>query len=177
MINLIPPEGYRMITREYFLRVGAVFCFLFAVVFVFLGVALVPMYVLVEAQINEVTLEVLREKDASEVIKTADTEVASVKSILAQLKVEGNSFLMSAAIDAIQKNAPEGILFKTFYIDGVQAGGPVIQVQGVATTREKLIQLKTKIEALEMFDTVEVPISDLARDAELPFAITIIPSK
>lgn len=177
MINLIPPEGYRMVKREYLLRVGAVYGFLFSAVCIFVGVALVPMYVLVGAQIKDVEIEMSHMKDTNEVLKNADKEVTVVGGVLTQLKVEESEFSISAAIGEIQKNAPEGVIFKTFYIDGSKIGGLVIQVQGVSPTREKLIQLKVKLEALDLFQTVQVPISDLARDVELPFAITILPRK
>lgn len=177
MINLIPPEGYKMMKREYLLRVGAVYCFLFSVVCVLLGIALVPMYVLVRAEINEVSLEAVREQGTAEVLKNADATIAVTNNVLSQLSAKENTFLVSTAIDEIQKLAPEGVTFATFYIDGAKDGAGKIQVQGASPTREKLALLKTALEASEMFQTVEVPISDLARDVNLSFTITIFPSK
>jgi hypothetical protein len=177
MINLIPPEGYKMIKREYLLRVGAVYCFLFSVVCVLIGVALIPMYVLVHAEINEVSFEAVREQGTAEVLKNADTTIAITSNVLSQLSAKESTFLISTAIGEIQRLAPEGVTFETFYIDGAKDGVEKIQVQGASPTREKLAQLKTALEASEMFQTVEVPISDLARDVNLSFTIAIFPSK
>ena len=177
MINLIPPEGYKMMKREYLLRVGAVYCFLFSVVCVLIGTALIPMYVLVRAEINEMSLESVREQGTAEMLRNVDATITITNSVLSQLTTKERTFLVSAAIDEIQRLAPEGVTFETFYIDGARDDAEKIQVQGASPTREKLAQLKTLLEASEMFQTVEVPISDLARDVNLSFTITILPSK
>lgn len=177
MINLIPPEGYHMIKKEYLLRVGAVYCFLITGVCVLLTVAMVPMYVLLDAQIKEVESEVREGNSTNSAVKNTENEVSIIKNVLAQLKVEEKSFRISTAIDEIQKSSSSEISFKTFYIDGAKGEIKTIQVQGTATTREKLIQFKKKLEESELFESVEIPIADLARDANLPFAITIRLSK
>lgn len=177
MINLIPPEGYQTVKHEYLLRVGAVYCYLFSVVCILVGVALVPMYVLIGAQITDMEQEALEESGTKAIIEKADREVVAANGVLAQLMTEESTFSMSAAIDEIHLRAPGGILFKTFYIGEAKSGNTTIQVQGVAATREKLIQFKAALEESALFETVEVPISDLAKDVELPFALTILPSK
>ncbi|MFZ2253347.1 MAG: hypothetical protein WAW13_04240 [Minisyncoccia bacterium] len=177
MINLIPPEGYKMIKREYLFRVGAVYSFLFSIVFVLIIVALIPMYVLVGAEINDVSLEAEREQGTAHTLQNVDTTIAITNSVLAQLSTPEQPFVISAAIDEIQKLAPVGIVFKTFTVEGVKGVVEKIQVQGTSPTREKLSQLKIALEASELFQTVEVPISDLARDMDLTFTITILPRK
>lgn len=165
-----------MMKREYLFRVGAVYCFLFSVVCVLIGVALIPMYVLVRAEINEMSYEAVREQGTAEMLKNADATIAITNSVLSQLATKERTFLVSVAIDEIQKLAPEGVTFESFYVDGARDSVEKILVQGASPTREKLAQLKTSLEASEMFQTVEVPISDLARDVNLSFTITILPS-
>ncbi len=57
MINLIPTEGQKKLQREYQVRVVVIFSMLFGFVFLFLGVALVPTYVLVGAQMSSLQSE------------------------------------------------------------------------------------------------------------------------
>ncbi len=185
MINLIPPEGYQMVKREYLFRVGAVYGFLFSFVFLLITASLIPLYVLVDGQRKDISLEAVEESNTAEQFQNTTAIIEKTNSVLTQLSLPEPPFLISSAINEIQKRAPEGVSFKMFSIDIVDNNAKKktnnttqnIQVQGKATTREKLAQLKTSLEDSELFETVEVPISDLARDVDLSFSITIVPSK
>jgi len=77
-------------------------------------------------------------------------------------------------ISEIRKANPGRISYKQFTINTDEQG--VIEevlVQGVSPTRSELAQYKVSLEDNPLFESAEVPISDLARDANLPFVITI----
>lgn len=173
MINLIPPEGHVIMKREYFLRVGATLLLLFSGVAVLLAVAQIPMYVLIDAQLKSLDLEASQENKNEQALKDAESEVKSIKEILAHIKATSTPITTSMVIDEIENRAPEHIFFKSFYIDAPQGVIEKAQIQGTAPTRETLVQLKGLLEASDMFEKAEVPISDLARDTDLPFAITV----
>jgi len=177
MINLIPPEGHRTVKREYLLRVGAVFALLFASVFVLLAIALIPMYVLINAQISTLALEIGQGDTNGDVYKKADGDVQMTKSILKQLEESMPTVTASVAITEIQNLALKGISFKTFSVDESKGSDKQIQIQGIATTREVLAQFKQAIETSSMFAKAEVPISDLARENNLPFKISVTLTK
>ncbi len=173
MINLIPPEGHKAVKREYALRVGAALGFLFSGVMILLGVALIPTYILIEAQIATSESEVARETGETEALSNAKNEIRSVKTVLAQLKATPQSVLMSSAIEEIQKNAPANVVFKNFSISAVEGVVTTLLVQGVAPTRESLAKLRDALVASDLFENAEVPISDLARETNLPFTLTV----
>lgn len=173
MINLIPPEGHKAIKREYIYRVGATLCFLFAIVITILTVAFIPTYVLTTAQINALQLESLRESSKDVSFVTADEEVRVTKNILTQLKTATTSYAMSTVINEIQHKAPSTILFKNFTADAPKGKFDKVQVQGVSPTREALARFRSSLEESDMFVKAEVPISDLAKDTDLPFVMTI----
>ncbi len=173
MINLIPPEGHKAVKREYILRVGATLAFLFGWVAIFLGIALVPTYVLIDAQIDTFVLEEATEEVKEESFKKAQEEVHTIETVLTQLKTDTSKVLPSVVIAEIQKQSPSNVTFRQFSIDEVGGIIEKVQIQGIAPTRESLARLKNVLEASEMFNTAEVPLADLARDVELPFAITV----
>lgn len=174
MINLIPPEGHRVLKREYALRVGSTFLLLMSVILMFLSVAHIPTYVLVKAQINSYMLEASGAAGDAIDWDSVEKEVATTNSILAQMSAAPQTALVSAAIQEIERRAQEGIIFKTFYTQDVDGVVTEIQVQGVAPTRAALAAFKAALESSDMFVSAEVPISDLARDVNLPFAITVV---
>ncbi len=173
MINLIPPAGHKAMKREYILRVGATYAFLFGLVCIVLGVAYVPTYVLVKAQIDTMSIITERERGEEEKLNQIEHEIRTVHEALTQLQSVKESITPSEAIGAIEKVTPFGISFKTFTVSETKGDITAIQIQGTATTREILIRFKREVEAHELFSTAEVPISDLAKDVNLPFTMTV----
>ncbi len=174
MINLIPPEGHRLIKREYLLRVGGTLCFLFGSVFLVLTVAQVPTYVLIGAQINAFAVEIEEQSNKDDSVKLLDKEIERAQEVITQLKSGTSTTPFTVAVDEIQTLADTTIAFKAFVISEPDKRGEVkIRAQGTAPTREALAKLKSDIEASPLFEKAEVPISDLARDVDLPFVITI----
>lgn len=173
MINLIPPEGQKVVKREYIFRVGGTLAFLFGGVLVALAIAFIPTYVLVDAQIKTLLAEAKRDKVEAESFAEADAEVKMTKSLIRQLRSLPPGIMVSGAIGVIQNLAPFGVTLGTFVVDEKDGKIESIKVQGTATTREALIRFKNALEASDMFAKAEVPIADLARDIDLPFMITL----
>ena len=154
---------------------GASVLLLFSCVGIFLTIAFIPTYVLVGAQIK--TFEGVEKNNAEHTESgTTESEVRATESLLKQLGKTTESRTAGAIIKEIEETAPPTVSFKTFRIESVK-GTTTIQVQGVADTRESLARFKNALEASDSFDKAEVPISDLAKETELPFMITIVPKQ
>ena len=173
MINLLPPTGHKIVKQEYFFRVGSSLCLLFASVNILLTIALVPTYVLVDAQVKSLEAESPEEGASADASKASDAEIKKTQQILKQLKTTKESVLSSTAIAEIQKYAPDTIAFSNFQVATSKGAIDSIQVQGVAPTREVLSHFKEALEQTEVFQKAEVPLSDLAKDTNLPFALTV----
>lgn len=173
MINLIPLEGKKSAKREYMLRLGATFCFLFGFVTLLLAAAHIPTYVLIQAQISTIEADAGRGTDKVEAIKQADEEVRKIGVVIAQLKKTHDTLHKSDVVTEIERHISDTIVLKNFSIDITGQKTDMIQVQGTATTREALAQFKSALEASPLFSKAEVPISDLVRDTDLPFTVTL----
>lgn len=174
MINLLPPAGHAILKREYYLRVGATVCFLLGSVCILLTIALVPTFVLIRAQINASAAQMGgTTEESANTFARVEGDAKTAANVIAQLKAIPQSILPTTIIEAMQDLALTGIQFKTF---SITAPGGVItqfQVTGTAATRTSLIQLTQRIEESDMFMKADVPLSDLARNVDLPFAITV----
>jgi len=173
MINLIPPEGQKSVRKEYTLRVLATMSFLFGFIVVLLSVAHIPTYVLVGAQINDLDAITAQDIERDEAIRIVEDEVKLTRSIIAQFKRNQGITNPTNIFYEINSRSSDEILFKAFILQSGNKNTRTVQVQGVATTREALAQFKTSLESSSLFSQAEIPISDLARDTELPFTITI----
>ena len=178
MINLIPPQGKKSVRREYILRVGSACSVLFGFLILVLTAAHIPTYLLVDVQIKTLDATTERELGREEAIKSAEDEVKTSSVVLGRLKAVSEKQLTTDDIlSEITTHTSSAITFKTFVLHNTGKESQTIQVQGVARTREALAQFKTALESSEMFDRAEIPISDLAKDSDLPFAMTITLAK
>jgi len=174
MINLIPPKGHKTLKHEYLLRVGSVYSFMLAGVLVSASVLLIPTYVLISAQLNTVEKSIPEASEATAEFIAAEKEIKQANTTITQLRTFPRSLSISTIIREIVSKTPEKIVFKTFEAHEEKGVLKSIQVQGVAPSRTELASLKNKIEESPLFKTATVPIGDLAKDADLPFAITIL---
>lgn len=177
MINLIPPEGHRVIKHEYLLRVWATVLTLLGGVAILITVSLIPTYVLLTSQMHAFAVEEKQAQEKDAKASEAEKELRLTSVILGQLKTSSSSILASEAIAEIQKRTSSDIIFVTFAVEEANGLITKINVQGKASTREALARLKESIESSDMFETVEVPIADLAHQTDLPFTIGITLAK
>ena len=89
MINLIPPDALKGVKREYYVRVGTVWAFLLTGAFVALILLLIPLYVLINSQLNAMILE------GGEFIET-DTKFAEAEI---KVKCSKGTYIRSLAYD------------------------------------------------------------------------------
>lgn len=173
MINLIPPQGHTALTHEYVLRVWTVYAAILAGVCAAGAALLIPTYVLVSAQLNVVAVDNARTTEVEGEFARVEEDIAHANTIITQLMENTSDVRISEVIEEVVSHGGQGITFTTF--QAVEEKGTLkeIAIQGIASSRGTLSSLKTSLEASPYFTRVELPLSDLARDANLPFAITL----
>ena len=97
--------------------------------------------------------------------------------MLAQFRRVPETRSPSMIIKEIRAVAPPSIIFTNFSVQTESGTLNEVRIQGQAPTREALASLKTALESAEMFDSVALPLGDLARDEDLPFAIVVTLAK
>jgi hypothetical protein len=175
MINLLPPEGRSLVKREYWLRVLSAYAVLLTVAFVITIVVLLPTYFHVAFQINTV-IEDIANVGSAEDFARLEGEIKTANAISSLLVKSTAPIPATTIIAEIKKlaeatNTIEGITISTK--EGVVDS---VVVTGSAKTRSTLVGMRDRIEAHEYFETVELPISNLAKDENIPFSLTIKPS-
>lgn len=177
MINLIPSEGKSVTKLEYWARVTAVWSFLFLGVCIVATLLLLPSYVLLATQLQVLNSEVDKTQANAASFKEIEVQVEETNIVIDQLATKSPSIPASAIIDAVAGARNEGVQINRYIFALSEKGGKdsahSIQIQGEARTREVLARFKTDLEKVPLFETASVPLSDLARETELPFVITI----
>ncbi|MEM9336714.1 MAG: PilN domain-containing protein [Patescibacteria group bacterium] len=176
MINLIPPHARRQVVTEYWLRVVSVWLFLLSAGLLIVSVLNVPLYVLVDQQKAAYA-------ESSQVAATTKAQLEANNAIItnanniARLLARGSDPTpFSTYLNQLEALAPAGITLSRIYLDrqDPEMAGE-IRLQGVSATRQDLAQYRSSIEDSEQFVSAELPISNLAKNQDILFSITIVP--
>jgi hypothetical protein len=173
MLGLLLENDRKEIKKEYtfrFLNLMLGFLILASVIW---GVSLVPSYLLlrveekrVVGQLNEVEKTDTQKNKTDidklssaliEKIRTVDTKEYSVSEII---KLVDNSNLGQVAITAIY-----------FSEDG--SNKTSLRISGLANSRENLLVFSRRLEDQNMFEVVDLPFSNFAKDADISFSADI----
>jgi hypothetical protein len=173
MINLIPAEAKKHLVREYWIRSVTVWFFLWAFVLV-LGVALlVPSYVLLNLQVKAYseTAETAGEKNAN--FEAVAKELERASKTAASLSDHLSHPPMTSYIELLRSFETDSISVTQVGLerDGDKIG--LIKMNGIAADRQALAAFRNRMLEDELIETVDLPISNLAKDRQIPFELSI----
>lgn len=174
MINLIPPHARKQVKIEYWIRVVSVWVLLSAIALLVVAVLLVPSYTLVRSQLSayEATYQQAAEWDAS--YKELEVEVAEANTNAKQLLLGSDSLKFTVVLQEIETLAGASIMVDSVDMEREETGVlETFEVKGIAATRAALVAYRDAIEQHELFASAALPISNLAKDREVPFSITV----
>lgn len=173
MINLIPPAAKKGVVVEYWIRVTSVWLILWALASFAAAAISLPAYVLINSQVKE-------HRASAEIAsqKMADYQNVSVALIQAsqQAKIvvdEERLPRFSKYVLMLQELQGENINISTVNLGRDKTGITPIVVGGIATDRQTLASFRDRLLADELVAEVDLPISNLARDKDISFMVTI----
>jgi hypothetical protein len=173
MINLIPPAARASVVWEYWLRVVSVWLLLIGTGCLIVVVLLLPTYVLIRLQVNEMTTNV---SAASDKIATYDVSASALITASAQAQVllsNASTTPFSNYVTQFQTQSGTEVVLREMSFNRTTAGRGTIKLAGVATNRQSLVNFRDIIAADPAFVRVNLPISSLIKDKDLLFVLDI----
>jgi len=174
MINLIPPNARKQVQLEYWVRVCSVWVILVAVAVVIIGSLLMPSLVLVHAQkavydtvYQDVSSQNSAYKQEEDLIRTAN-------AVAKRLASADTSMPFSTLLLQIKSIASSRVDIQTISSSKEEGLIKSIQVSGEASSRSTLVQFRDALQAHPAFDSVALPLSNLAKDKDVPFNVVIM---
>jgi Tfp pilus assembly protein PilN len=175
MINLLPEQQKRELSREYrrrLLVVAVAFC---VGVITIAAVLLIPSYLFSlyqEQGASAATAAANRSTDGQSTQLLS--QVAALRTTIAVLDADSSAKKVqpTVLIATIIKDLPAGDAINSF---GIDAGGGnlVINLAGVAMTRESLEAFTDALKGESAIASVDLPISNLAADTDVSFNIVV----
>ena len=173
MINLIPPAAYRQIVREYWARVITVGLFLLGSAFAVALVTLIPSYYLISIQMHVVENVVSESTEKLATYDVSESEL-TVATERAQLLAGGGAVPFTEYQTTIERLAGSQVhVTSVSFTRGLSKLGTV-SISGTAKNRQGLASFRDALEAEKDFIRVDLPISNLIKDQDIPFTIQIV---
>lgn len=175
MINLIPPSAEKHVQREYKIRVASVWMILFGLAFVIVTLLNVPVYILVQSQLDNFLAEYNEASDETQSFIESEVAIANANEIVRLLAKKDPVEEFSHIIEELEQLTGANITIQSFQIGRTGNVLDPIVISGVANSRLELSRFRDAIEASEFFKSAALPLSNLAKDRDIPFTITITP--
>lgn len=175
MFNLLPDNLKEKIRSEYYLRlIVVVFVFVIGIQVSFL-IFLFPSWLIsMEKEKEIISQSEISGKSLQD--SQIDLVNSAINTINAKLRVINTTLeypRVVSLIDSIlsQKTGSIHIDGITYISQGVTTGKMVIA--GTSTTRESLVVFAKKLEESRLFSSVDLPISNFAKDKDIDFSISM----
>lgn len=177
MINLIPPSAKKTVTKEYWLRVLTVWFYVCSAA-LFSGVLIMlPSYVLITSQV-----QVYQESASNASQKVASYEdvsknLSSTNQQSGKLITAFRRTLVSDRIEILRQLQNPGIVLSAISVSRTDDTYEPIRISGIANDRQALAAFRDRLLAQEDVASVDLPLSNLAKDREIPFSLTVVLKK
>jgi hypothetical protein len=173
MINLIPTSAKKSLIKEYWLRAITVWFFLWTVALLLGIFIMIPSYVLINSQVSAYKdwAESATEKKTSYEALAKDLERSGKWAKL----IKDNSELprISKYIALFRSLEGSGVTVSNISIVYGDKGLEPIIIIGTATSRQALAAFRDNVLAQDSVKSVDLPLSNLAKDRDIPFEISV----
>ena len=177
MINLVPPQAKKKITLEYWTRVISIWFLTWSSALVLGIFVLVPTYVLIDLQVSSfsnsaasASQKIASMKDVSKSLNTANEQ--------AKVLIDGLQFgLLSDTAKQFSKLENSELTLSQIIIGRNKDGIGPVTLSGQASNRQALATFRDQLLGLPQVENVDLPISNLAKDKDLQFNLTVTMKK
>lgn len=173
MINLIPPKAKKIVIREYWTRVFVVWLFMLSIVLLIMAFLSVPTYILLRSLESAMASQIDYAKAEQGSYKELERTIKNTNALVNHLNLNEEQLSFSALLSEL--DAVAGPLVTLTQFGFIEEEGVLKQVSllGQADTRVLLSTFRDKLEAHEAFASVDLPISNLAKDKDITFSMKV----
>ncbi len=175
MANLIPPSAKKQVCVEYWVRVVSVWLFLVGTGLLVVAALNLPVYILIQSQLGTYTDKFNEANNQNSAFEKIESEIVESNEIAELLSGDRQTVSFVGLLKEFDVLASDAIDVTSFSFarDGTIIG--TIHISGKAADRQSLVAFSEAIENHTLFESAEIPLSNLAKDRDIPFTITVIP--
>ncbi|HEY0220681.1 MAG TPA: hypothetical protein VGC58_00465 [Candidatus Paceibacterota bacterium] len=175
MFNLLPDSFKEDLTREYHLRRFIIVLFFVIFIQISFFILMLPSWVTSLSKEKEVTLRV-EKMNESPLISSLNMIKPTIKALNSEI------ILMDRYLDypeampffsTVLSKKETSIKINQFSYTAIGSSTATISLQGFSATRDSLVEFKKSLDDLKIFKSVDLPISNYAKDRDINFSMTI----
>ncbi|MEI7810040.1 MAG: hypothetical protein WCI41_00575 [bacterium] len=179
MINLIPNEQKKKITVNFYYKIITVVFFMFGTAVLVATFLILPSYVLSSIKLD-ITVQKLDSQN-KEPIPEVDQKTLSVlnalnsKLDLLEKSEKGKYLVSNKIINEVISKKVDGIKINHISYDSSATGQKIVNVGGIASSREKLLLFRQSFEDYAAFKDINLPISSFIKGSNIEFNLSLSP--
>jgi len=174
-INILPEKRRQQEAQAYFVRLGILFLVLVTAITIIAGILLLPTYAYVTQNLRA-KQEYAASLAPNEATNTPDISArinVLARKVAVLTPLASNTSASKAVRMLLAVPRPGVTLQNINFTLGAGAKPSVLLVSGIASTRSGLQAYQQALEQAPFVRAAEVPVSVFAKDAQVPFTITV----
>ncbi len=178
MFNVLPDSLKDNIIREYKERRWVVILLFFIFAQLIFLVFMMPSWIISKSRELDV-IEQVSKMDKSETFSTANSLKPVIRTLNNELGIINRTLEyqeFTPIFDAVLSKKTNSIKITDISYVGNSSTTAVMVLQGVSSTRDALVNFKEGLADLKLFKTIDLPISNYAKEKNIDFSITLISS-
>jgi hypothetical protein len=180
MINLIPKEEKKKMTKDFYFRLSILFFLMVSFSILVATVAIIPAYFLSSVKYNTANIKLETQKNEP-LPSIGEQSLSTIKNINSELglveNAEKNQFLISQkVINSILLNKRIDVKITQILYQNDAVLGKKISILGTAPSREVLLLFRQTLEDNPTFKSVDLPISNFVKGSNIQFYLNLIPA-
>jgi hypothetical protein len=180
MINLIPKEEKKRMTKDFYYRVALLFFVMLDFCILIAFIIILPSF-LVSSQKDALALSKLETQKNEPIPLLGEQSLAEINGINSKLGVvesaEKNKFPLSQkVINAVLLNKRPDVKITQILYNNDPILGKKISITGTAPSREILLLFRQTLEDNPTFKNVDLPISNFIKGTNIQFSLSLIPA-
>lgn len=179
MYKLLTLKESEKIKKEYFYRRISLILALLSAVIIFTAVALTPslIFVIKKKEASLFTLSAVNKPLKITGKENLETWVERTKVELAALSPDPFPDTPYVYIQKVLEKKSNDIILNSFIWSRANNGNKSMRLSGVAKTRQTLLSFQSVLSESGNWTQVELPVSAIAKETNIPFEISLVPQK
>jgi Tfp pilus assembly protein PilN len=180
MINLIPNEEKKKMTKDFYLRLFTLSLIMLGMSLIVASIAILPSYFLSYAEENSINTNLESQKNESvflpdQNISTIIKDLKFKLNLIENAQKKQATFSQRIINEIMLKKTPNIKITEISYQNDPQTGEQ-ININGSASSREVLLSFRRVLENNAAFLKVDLPISNFVKGSNIKFYLSLIPN-
>lgn len=177
MANLITENQKKIIKSEYYFRLSGLVLFVFSLLGVFILIYITLYYFYISKNDDLVGEQIKTAIDIENRENVGENFLGIISRTLDEQKVvdfyQENSLKISSILKIVVDQKGQDISLRRLVIDSKNKASQRLVISGLAKNRQNLVDFVEKLKVVEIFTSVESPISGLAKDSDINFTVNV----